>query len=91
MTLTLKEFQAFVDERMREAMVNPELLQAKFKEIMDFGFANEAMDADAKDYFDKLQEFLANMIETGLRDVPDSPGGGKIGLYEPKHPSPLKL
>jgi hypothetical protein len=33
---------------MREAIANPDLLQARFKEIMDFGFANEAsMDAEA--------------------------------------------
>jgi len=74
MTITLKDFKAFVEERMREAIANPDLLQAKFKEITDFGFANEAsMDAEANAHFDNLLKMIANMFEIGLRNVPDGP------------------
>lgn len=54
MAITLKDFQAFAEARMSEA-ISPDLVPAKFKEIMDFGFANEAsMDAEAKAHFDNL-------------------------------------
>ena len=75
MTITLKDFQAFSEERLMEARANPDLLQAKFKEIMDFGFANGAsMDAEANAHFDNLLKMISNMFEIGLRNVPDSPG-----------------
>jgi hypothetical protein len=75
MTITLKDFQAFTEERMREAITNPTLLQGKFKEITDFGFANHAsMDAEATAHFDNLLKIIANMFEVGLLNVPDSPG-----------------
>jgi hypothetical protein len=74
MTITLKDFQAFAEERMKEANQNPTRLQAMFKEIMDFGFANEAsMDAAANAHFDNFLATIANMFEIGLRNVPDSP------------------
>ena len=74
MTITLNDFKAFAEERMREASASPDLLQAKFKEIMDFGVANEAsMDAEANAHFDALLKTLPNILEIGLRNVPDSP------------------
>ena len=74
MTITLKDFQAFAEGRMSEGIANPDLLRDKFKEIMDFGFANEAsMDAEANAHFDNLLKIIANMFEIGLRNVPDSP------------------
>ena len=74
MTITLKDFQAFAEERMSEAIANPDLLRDKFKEIMDFGVANEAsMDAEANAHFDNLLKIIPNMFEIGLRNVPDSP------------------
>jgi len=74
MTITLKDFQAFIEGRMGEAIANPGLQRNAFKEIMDFGFANEAsMDAEAKAHFDYLLEIIPNMFELGLRNVPDSP------------------
>jgi hypothetical protein len=74
MTITLKDFQAFAEERMSEAIANPDLLRDKFKEIMDFGIANEAsMDAEANAHFDNLLKIIPNMFEIELRNVPDSP------------------
>lgn len=74
MTITLKDFQVFAEERMSEAIANPDLLRDKFKEIMDFGIANEAsMDAEAIAQFDNLLKIIPNMFEIGLRNVPDSP------------------
>jgi len=73
-TIALKDFQAFAEGRMREAFANPDLFQAKFKEIVDFGFANEAsMDAEANAHFDNLLKIIPNMFEVGLRNVPDGP------------------
>jgi hypothetical protein len=79
MTITLKDFQAFIEGRMGEAIANPGLQRNAFKEIMDFGFANEAsMDAEAKAHFDYLLEIIPNMFELGLRNVPDSPYKRKV-------------
>jgi hypothetical protein len=79
MTITLKDFQAFAEERMSEAIANPDLLRDKFKEIMDFGIANEAaMDAEANAHFDNLLKIIPNMFEIGLRNVPDSPDKRKM-------------
>jgi hypothetical protein len=79
MTITLKDFQVFVEERMGEAISDPDLLQANLKEIMDFGFANEAsMDSEAKTYFDNLLKKIADTFEVGLRNVPDSPDKRKM-------------
>jgi hypothetical protein len=79
MTITLKDFKAFAEERIREANTNPDLLPAKFKEIIDFGFANQpSMDAEASEHFDNLLKIIANMFESGLRNVPDSPGKRKM-------------
>src|SRR5579871_867607 len=41
---------------------------------MNFGFANAAaMDAEANAHFDNLLKIIPNMLEIGLRNVPDSP------------------
>ncbi len=74
MSITLKDFQAFAAVRMREAIANPDQFRDKFKEIMDFGFANEAsMDAEANAHFDNLLKIIPDMFELGLRNAPDSP------------------
>jgi hypothetical protein len=74
MTIGLKDFQAFAEGRMSEAIANPVLLRDKFKEIMDFGFVNESsMDAEAKTHFGNLLKTFADMFEIELRNVPDSP------------------
>jgi hypothetical protein len=74
MTITLREFQAFAEARMSEAIANPDQFRDKFKEIMDFGIANEAsMDAEANAHFDSLLKIIRKMFEIGLRNVPDSP------------------
>ena len=79
MTITLKDFQVFVEERMGKAIGDPDLLQAKLKEVMDFGFANEAsMDSEANAYFDNLLKKVADTFEVGLRNVPDSPNKRKM-------------
>ena len=44
--------RAFAEERMSEAIANPNWLRDKFKEITDFGVTNEAaMDAEANAHF----------------------------------------
>ena len=74
MTITLKDFQAFVQERMRHAIANPEQFRDRFKDVMDYAVANEAlMDADANAYFNNLLDTIAMMFENGLKDLPDSP------------------
>jgi hypothetical protein len=79
MTITLKDFQTFAEERMSEAIANPDLLRDKFKEIMDFGIANEAsMDAEVNAHFDSLLKIIPKMFEIGLRNVPDSPDKRKM-------------
>ncbi len=64
---------------MSEAIANPDLLWDKFKEIMDFGVANEAfMDAEANAHFDNLMTIIPDMFEIGLLNVPDGPEKRKM-------------
>lgn len=73
MTITLKDFQAFVQERMAQAIANPEQFRDRFKDVMDYAVANEAlMDTEANAYFNNLLETIATMFESGLKDLPDS-------------------
>jgi len=74
MTITLKDFQALVQERMGHAMANPEQFRDGFKDVMDYAVANEtSMDADANAYFNNLLDAIATMFENGLKDAADSP------------------
>lgn len=74
MTITLEDFQAFVQERMNEAIANPVQFRDRFKEILDFAVANEAsMDAEANAHFDNLLKVIPDIFELGLRNVSDSP------------------
>jgi len=74
MTITLKDFQAFAQERMSEAIANPDRFRDRFKEVMDFAVANEtAMDVEANAYFNNLLDTIATMFEHGLKNVADSP------------------
>ncbi|MCU1301700.1 MAG: hypothetical protein JWQ87_1984 [Candidatus Sulfotelmatobacter sp.] len=74
MTITLKDFQAFAQERMGYAIANPEQFRDRFKDVMDYAVANEtSMDADANTYLNNLLDTIATMFENGLKDVEDSP------------------
>jgi hypothetical protein len=71
--ITLKEFQEFAQVRIADGLDNPQRLQAKVKEVFDFAVANEnAMDAEAKAYFNKVLDALSGMVEAGLERVADS-------------------
>src|SRR5947207_4904704 len=60
--------------RMIEGLTVPEQLQANLKEVLNFGFANQAsMDAEANAYFDKVLNGMATMYEQALAKVADSP------------------
>jgi len=79
MTITLKDFQAFVQERMGHAIAHPEEFRDRFKDVMDYAVANEtSMDADANAYFNDLLDTIAMMFENGLKDVADSPSKRQI-------------
>jgi hypothetical protein len=79
MTITIKDFETFAGERMAEAIANPDLLHAKLKEIVDFGFANQtSMDVEANAHFEKLLKRISSLFEIGLRNVPDSPDKRRI-------------
>ncbi len=59
---------------MREATAEPALLHARFREIIDFGFANQAsMDPEANAHFENLLKKIAVMFEIGLHNVSDGP------------------
>ncbi len=74
LTVTLRDFQAFAQERMAQGLANPDQFRDRFKEILDFAVANEApMDAEANAYFENLLETIATTFEQGLRNVADSP------------------
>jgi hypothetical protein len=74
MTITLKDFQMFAQERLGHAIANPEQFRDRFKDVMDYAVANEtSMDADASSYFNSLLDTIATMFENGLKDVADSP------------------
>jgi hypothetical protein len=74
MTITLKDFQAFVQERMDHAIANPEQFRDRFKDVMDYAAANgSSMDADANAYFNNLLNTIATMFENGLKGAADSP------------------
>ena len=77
--ITEIEFQAFAQERLTPAIVDPTLFRDRFMEVLDFAVANEGhMDAGAKSYYDRLLESMALMFEQGLAGVPDSPHKRKM-------------
>jgi hypothetical protein len=72
--ITLKDFQAFAQERMSEGIAHPERFRDKVKEVFDFAVANESsMDAEAKAYFDNFMDMITSMFERGTTNLPDSP------------------
>lgn len=90
--ITLKEFQEFAQVRIADGLDNPQRLQAKVKEVFDFAAANEnAMDAEAKAYFNKVLEALSSMVESGLEKIADSSEKRKmsrlVALTKGKHHS----
>jgi hypothetical protein len=77
--ITLKDFQAFAQERMSEALANPNQFRDRFMEIVDFAVANEtSMDAEANAYFDNLLNTVTTMFERGVENVADSPDKRRI-------------
>jgi hypothetical protein len=90
MTITAKDFQNFAQQRLMDAIVNPELFRDRFKEVLDFAVANESsMDDEAKAYYDNLLDGVATMFERGLAGMPDSPDRRKllrlVALTKRKH------
>ena len=74
MPITLKDFHAFTQERMSEAIARPEQFLNKAKEIFDFAVANESsMDAEANAYFNNFVDTLAQVYELALNGAADRP------------------
>lgn len=72
-TITMKQFQEFAQQRIREGIVNPLLFSAKLKEIFDYAVANEAaMDAEANAYFDRIMNSFAEITAEAVSRLPDS-------------------
>jgi hypothetical protein len=73
-TITLKDFQAFAQERIREGVAHPEQLRDKVTEVFDFAVANESsMDAEANAYFNNFIDTIASMFERGMGTLADGP------------------
>lgn len=74
MAITLKDFQAFAQERISEGIAHPEQFRDKFKEVLDFAVANESsMDAEANAYFNDLTDRIASLFERATDNLADSP------------------
>jgi hypothetical protein len=72
--ITLRDFQKFANDRMTEAIADPQQFHNKVKDILDFAVANEtSMDGEANAHFDHLMNSIADMFEQGLVNVADSP------------------
>jgi hypothetical protein len=89
-TITLKEFQAFAQQRISEGIAEPEKFPEKFREVMDFAVANEAsMDAEANAFYNRFMDGMASFYEQGLSKIADSPERRKMlrlaGLIKQKH------
>jgi hypothetical protein len=66
LAITLKDFQAFAQERISEGIAHPEQFRDKVKEALDFAVANESsMDAEANAYFNNLMDTIASLFEGG--------------------------
>ena len=73
MAITLRDFQAFAQERLREGIARREQFFDKVKEVFHFGFANESsMDAEAKAYFNNLQNTMVGLFERATGTLADS-------------------
>jgi hypothetical protein len=72
-TVTLKDFQAFAQQRIADGLSNPGQFSAKLNEVFDFAVANEnTMDEEANAYFDNVLTGLTDIIEHGLGKLADS-------------------
>lgn len=79
MAITLKDFQAFAQERISKGIAHPEQLRDKVKEVFDFAVANESsMDAEANAYFDNFTDTIANLFEREMGNRADSPDKRKM-------------
>jgi hypothetical protein len=77
--ITLKDFQAFAQERISEGIVLPEQFREKIKEILDFAVANESsMDPEANAYFNNFMDAVATLFERGTGKLSDSPEKRKM-------------
>jgi hypothetical protein len=95
-TVTLKDFQAFAQQRIADGLTNPQQFSSKLREVLDFAVANEAaMDEEANAYFDNVLKALTDTVEHGLVKVADSPQKRKtarlIALTRGKHHRADKL
>lgn len=89
-TITTKDFQAFVQKRLLDAFATPDIFRERMKEVLDFAVANESsMDDEAKAYYDNLLDGIATMFERGLAGIADSPDKRKllrlVALTKRKH------
>jgi len=77
--ITLKDFQAFAQERISEGIAHPEQFRDKVKEVLDFAVANESsMDAEANAYFNNFMDTIASLFERGMGNLADSPDKRKV-------------
>jgi hypothetical protein len=77
--ITLKDFQAFAQERIGEGIAHPEQFRDKFKEVFDFAVANEsAMDAEANAYFNNFLDTIASLFERATSNLADTPDKRKM-------------
>jgi hypothetical protein len=95
-TITLKDFQAFAQQRIEHGLSHPEQLSAKLQEVFEFAIANEkAMDKEANAYFDKVLSDIADRKEQELSKETDSPHKRQllrqIALTRKKHHRADKL
>lgn len=79
MAITLRDFQAFAQERISEGIAHPEQFRDKVKEVLDFAFANESsMDAEANAYFNNLMNTITSLYERTTSKLADSPDKRKM-------------
>lgn len=79
MIITEREFKAFAQQKLHDAIATPSLLRERMGEVFDFAIANESsMDEGAKAYFDKLIDGIGEVFEQGLATVADSPERRKL-------------
>jgi hypothetical protein len=77
--ITLKDFQAFAQDRISEGIAHPEQLHDRVEEVLDFAVANESsMDAEANAYLSNLMDTIASLYERAMGNLADSPDKRKI-------------
>jgi hypothetical protein len=78
-TITLRDFQTFAQERISKGIAHPEQFRDRFKEVLDFAVANESsMDTEANAYFNSLLDRVTGLVERATRDLADGPDKRKM-------------